>query len=273
MSSASSSIEYNPRPFEGVDAENNLVAMREILPLATLKVTLTQEYGEKSITLATILPSMAGAMRRQDGEIFVALQTITASGDISRDIASRIEKALELEPGEYYQQTDIPEPGIRLNDMVNEYGELTIHNVPDFWVTPEELEKEETQSAVNDAGSQMIPTKEVEGHTGAYWCKMSREFMRWVRPEPTDQLLDALARLRASREIGFAGSKFAGVFRALGILIPVWELPRGTQAEDLVEELEEFEKKLDAALANTEELTYEELRAREGIVSRQVMIR
>ena len=48
------------RPFEGLPAEADLVAMREILPLATLPATTTEEYGSADVVLTTILPSMAG---------------------------------------------------------------------------------------------------------------------------------------------------------------------------------------------------------------------
>ena len=57
-------VAFVERPFEGLPAEAELVAMREILPLATLPATTTEEYGSADVVLTTILPSMAGALRR-----------------------------------------------------------------------------------------------------------------------------------------------------------------------------------------------------------------
>ena len=51
-------------------------------------------------------------------------------------------------------------------------------------------------------------------------------------PHPEDQLLDALARLHAAGQDSVAeGSRFVGMFRAHGLLAPVWDLPLGTRAE------------------------------------------
>lgn len=74
--------------------------MREIIPAATLTVTTSAEHGSREVTLVTILPGMGAAMRRKSGELLVAVQTVTASGDVSLDIADRLLKALELEPGQ-----------------------------------------------------------------------------------------------------------------------------------------------------------------------------
>ena len=55
-------------------------------------------------------------------------------------------------------------------------------------------------------------------------------------PEPEEKLLDALARLSASEQILLGeGTRYAGAFRALGLVVPVWDLPADTPAEDWVE--------------------------------------
>ena len=62
-----------------------------------------------------------------------------------------------------------------------------------------------------------------------------RAHLRWVRPEPEEKLLDALARLSASEQILLGeGTRYAGAFRALGLVVPVWDLPADTPAEDWV---------------------------------------
>ena len=55
-------------------------------------------------------------------------------------------------------------------------------------------------------------------------------------PHDEDRLLDALARLHAAGQDELVeGSRFVGMFRAHGLLAPVWDLPVGTGAEALEE--------------------------------------
>lgn len=266
-------IPFVERPFEGLSVEAELVAMREILPLATISATTAQEYGSCELILTTILPSMSAALRRSDGVLLVATQTVMSSGDPSRDIASRIIAGLELKNGEVYQVSEQPEPGPRLQEVIQSFGPLQLHEIPEFWMTPEEASTPDNRQALEDSREQLVPTKSVEGIEGAYWCRMNREFVRWVRPEPRDAVLDGLARLRASGDFSFDDSRFVGAFRALGLIIPVWELARGAEAEELSAPMKEFETKLATAISSTEPLSPEEKRARAGIVSRQVTLR
>lgn len=83
----------------------------------------------------------------------------------------------------------------------------------------------------------------VNGVTSAYWTRMGKEFLRWVRPEPEYELLDALARLQARRETDLEeGARLIGAFRACGVLVPVWELNPGTEADELTEPCRRFEE-------------------------------
>ncbi|WP_313277749.1 DUF5926 family protein, partial [Timonella senegalensis] len=41
------SVEFVLRPFEGLPAEADLVAMREIVPAATIKARTNAEYGSR----------------------------------------------------------------------------------------------------------------------------------------------------------------------------------------------------------------------------------
>lgn len=268
-------IPFVERPFEGLSAETSLIAMREILPLATLPATTTKDHGSENIILATVLPNMVGALRRKDGVLLVAMQTVMNSGDVSLDVASRILAGLELKPGDAYTSGDQPDPeGPRLGDIIEEFGEMQLEEEPAFWLAEEDLNTPESQQALKETRESMVPCKEIETVTGAYWCRMSREFLRWVRPEPRDQVLDGLARLRAAgKEHWGEGSRFIGAFRSLGMSIPVWELARGTEADELDKPLKDFEPVLEAAIADTTPLTTEEKRARAGLVSRQVTLR
>lgn len=268
-------IKFVERPFEGLPFESELVAMREILPSAVLPVKTKEEFGGEELLIVTLLPGMAAAMRRKDGKLLIATQTVANSGDVSLDLADRIVKAGELEPGETIVNADQPEPGNRLQDILDlDYtSEMELHNDFNYWVGEDEKDDPQIRAAIEQSGEQVIATEEVEGIEGAYWCRMSREFVRWVRPEEESKVLDALARLHHKRELTFDNARFVGAFRALGLLIPVFELEAGTEADELAKPMGEFAPKFEEAIASEEPLTADERRTRAGIVSRQVTLR
>lgn len=268
-------VPFVERPYEGLKAEIELVAMREIIPAAVTTVTTTEEYGSRDITLVTLLPNMSAAVRRESGELLVAIQTVTGSGDASRDLAALIIDALELEPGAAIQSAELAEPGPRLPDvLVDKDIELTLYEDFSYWMSDEERDREDVRQAIEQTRENVIPSAPVEGVRGAYWCRMTNEFIRWIRPEDQDRVLDGLARLQSSRSEGFdKDARFVGAFRACGLLIPVWQLAPGTEADELGEPMKAFNKEFAAAINSTEPLTAEERRTRSGIVSRQVTLR
>ena len=142
-----------------------------------------------------------------------------------------------------------------------------------YWLDPATEVTADLKESLDQASETMIPTVKLESVESAYWCSMSREFLRWAFPYDEETLIDAISRLHAKRESGLGGGKFVGAFRSSGLVVPVWELPRGTEAADLEEPVKEFKVKLDAALAITEPLDANERRARAGVVSRQVTLR
>ncbi|MDY5585257.1 MAG: DUF5926 family protein [Arcanobacterium sp.] len=268
-------IQFVERPFEGLSFETELVAMREILPAATLKVRTNSEYGNEELLIVSMLPQMVGAVRRSDGVLLVAMQTVMNSGDLSLDVADRIIQGLELQPSETFNQIDEPQSGIRLQDVLDLdfASEFTLAEDLAFWVGVDELEDPQTKQAIAQTKDQLIATKEINGVKGAYWTKMQRLFLRWVRPEAQDTVLNAIARLQNRRELNFGEARFVGAFRALGLLIPVFELADGVEADDLAAPLAEFAQKLDAAISDETPLDPEERRAKAGIISRQVTLR
>ena len=102
----------------------------------------------------------------------------------------------------------------------------------------------------------------------------TKEHLRWVMPEPEDALLDALARLHAAgRDQLVPDGRLVGMFRAHGLLAPVWDLALGTGAEVLEDPAAAFAAALAEALADTSPLTAEERAARSGLANRQVTLR
>ena len=92
------------RPFEGLTDEPEWIALRELVPAAsaplTLRPEIIEEYGDRPVTLSTVLPMAWPAMTRSDGRIFIGLQRHVQSGDVSRDLAVAILSALRTEPGD-----------------------------------------------------------------------------------------------------------------------------------------------------------------------------
>jgi hypothetical protein len=132
------------------------------------------------------------------------------------------------------------------------------------------------RDSLDRANSKVMPTVRLTSVEAAYWVQMGdKVFLRWVMPQPEEQLLDALARLHAAGDSSLTGvpSRFVGSFRADGLLVPVWELTEGTPASDVESAAEDFGRRLNAALAVDAPLTSEERRARAGLQNRQITLR
>ena len=90
-----------------------------------------------------------------------------------------------------------------------------------------------------------------DGVRAAYWVDTgTKAHLRWVRPEPEERLVAALARLQAGGglELG-EGSRYVGSFRAHGLVVPVWDLDRERHAKEWAAPAGAFAKRLDEALA------------------------
>jgi hypothetical protein len=275
MASASS-VEFVLRPFEGLPGEPDWVALRELVPAATATARTTAEHGARDITVTTVLPSGWAALHRADGTVLLALQTVGGSGDASRDLAAALLEALDVEPGTAIESSGLPEPGPRLQDVLDLTVpfEVTIQDSFAYWIDPSTEMTADLQAAVEEADAGVVDTRKIAGVEGAYWCRMgAREYLRWAQPHDEQQVIDGLARLHGRRESGFDGSKFIGYFRSNGLVVPVWELARGSEAEDVVAPLAAFVPGCEAALADTEPLDANARRARAGIVARQVTLR
>ncbi|GAA1905092.1 DUF5926 family protein [Nocardioides lentus] len=270
---------YVARPFAGLAAECDIVALRELVPAATAPLTLSEAAENphgRAVRLCSLLPGAVPGMVREDGTVWLGLQVQHQYGDPSRDLASVLERALVAEAGEQVVVTTAPGAGPRLQDLVvDEPLDVTVHDGFAFWVDDVEGGAEAMSAALEQADQAAIPTVRLEGVTAAYWCDVStKEHLRWVRPEPEDRLLDALARLHAAGEDRLTeDSRLVGMFRSHGLLVPVWDLAVGTGPEALVEPAARFDAALTEALADTSSLTSEQRSARNGLANRQVTIR
>ncbi|QAY63881.1 topoisomerase II [Xylanimonas allomyrinae] len=274
----SSAPDFVLRPFEGLPGEPDWVAFREIVPAATATARTTAEHGARDVVVVTMLPGGYAAMHRPDGTVLLALQGALSSGDLSRDLAAALLEALDAEPGTAVVAK--PSDGPRLQDVLDLSVpfEVTVHDDYEFWVDATAERTAEVDASLAEAAEATIPTVRLTSVEHAYWCRMSREFLRWARTEDEDVVVDALARLHARRESALllddgGEGRFLGMFRAAGLVVPVWELPAGTEAAAVEAPAAQLAARFDAAVAVTDSLDANERRARAGIVSRQVTLR
>lgn len=258
--SARAATTFVARPFEGLPNEESWVAMREILPAATMKATLS---NKKRVTFTTLLPEQSAAMRTSSGELLIAMQSPTSSGDASRDIASAVEAAESLEPGEFLAAAPMGSTQ-RLQDIVTSVEKLALHSTFEYW----ELDPETT----SHASEGIIPTQALDAD-GAFWCNFpDRRVVRWVITDSEDRTLDGLARLAALGENKCGeGSRYLGAFRADGLMIPVWEVSSDAQA--VAAPFKALAKAASEAIKKSAPLTAEERRARAGLIGRNVTLR
>jgi len=271
------------RPFQGLAAECDLIAMREFLPSATAPLPL-REPGDAPVTLATVLPGAAAAVVRPDGSILLGMQVQAHSGDLSADVAKALRWAQQAEPG---SALPVVGPGVvgelvRLQDLIDPDAPLdvTVHTDFGWWIPPSEDGAEpapDVVAALERANKVIMPTEPVAapGVRAAYWVDTgSKAHLRWVRPEPEEALLAALARLQARGELALAeGARYAGSFRAHGLLVPVWDLGRELHPKEWVEPVAAFAERLDTALAEDRPLSDAERRARDALAGKQITLR
>lgn len=291
------------RPFAGLAAECDLVAMRAFVSSATARLTLleagppepeltsvvpdddpgpsVQNDGVRNhVSVATVLPGAVGAMVR-DGkgarEGFAGLQIDPEPGDITDEFAAAIEWAAHAKSGDQYRGTATNTTLAELID-VGAPLDITVHEDFSWWYAPGATVDAGVQEMLNRAADTILPTARMTAKSGLgapWWVNAGdRAHLRWVRPEDEDAVMTALARLHAAGRLTLGeGSRFAGSFRTHGLLVPVFDLDVAKHAEHWYDGLDQFDAWLVAAMADTAELTAEQRRSRAGIRTRQVTLR
>ncbi|QBX55372.1 SEC-C domain-containing protein [Nocardioides seonyuensis] len=271
--SAGGAPTFVARPFEGMPSECDVIALRELVPAATAPLSLKD--GDRTVQLCTLLPGAAPALVRDSGEVWLGLQVHHQYGDPARDLGAVLQAALATEEPGHIGLTVEPGEGPRLQDLIsNDSLDITVHDGFGFWLADVAERDATMEAALDQANGAAFPTRRLESVEAAYWTDVStKEHLRWVMPHAEDELLDALARLHAAGQDSLAdGSRFVGMFRAHGLLAPVWDLPLGTGAEVLEEPAARFAADLAEAFEGGE-LTAAERSARAGLANRQVTIR
>jgi hypothetical protein len=260
------------RPFSGLAAERDLVALREFVPSATAPLTV----GERTVLLGSLLPGAAPAMVRDSGEVWLGMQVRHSFGDPSRDLGAVLEKAMDTDEPGVVGLVDPPGPGARLQDLVVDQPlDVTVHDSFEWWLGDVAERDQAMADALEQANGAVASTVRLSSAEAAYWVDAgSKEHLRWVLPQDETALLDALARLHAAGDDSIAeGSRLVGMFRAHGLLTPVWDLVPGTGAAVLEEPVAALGERLEQALATDAELSSQERSARSMLANHQVTLR
>ncbi|WP_227978938.1 DUF5926 family protein [Nocardia spumae] len=274
------------RPFAGLAAECDLVALREFVPSATATLTLAPAVGaERPVTLATVLPGAVAALVRvgEQPTGFVGAQVQFHSEDPASDLAAAILWTQGAEPGESLTAaSEAAQPAVpALAEVIDAKAELdlTVHQNFQWWI-PEGVQPDpQVAATIEQADQAIMPSDRLAlgaDSVGAAWWVDAGEkaHLRWVRPEDEDDLMLALARVHAAGGLHLGdGSRFAGSFRTHGLLVPVFDLDRERHPDEWVAPANEFGARLAEALASDVPLTSDERRSRDGLRSRQVTLR
>src|SRR3954452_4092182 len=194
---------YVARPFAGLVAEPDLVALREFVPSATAPL----DVGDRTVLLGSLLPMAAPAMVRDSGEVWLGLQVRHAFGDPSRDLGVVLEKALAGDEAGVVGLVDAPGPGARLQDLVADQPlAVTVHPGFEWWLDDVPDRDEGLAEALEQANGAVSPTTRLAAVEAAYWVDAGpKEHLRWVLPHDEAGLLDAPARLHAAEGGSGAG--------------------------------------------------------------------
>lgn len=269
------SAEQARRPFEGLAAECDIVALRQFVPSATAPLKVAGSNRE--VRLATVLPgaSFAFAREESDGVIgYAALQTSIRPLEAGSALAGAARFAADAEVGEVLSE----EPDGALLEVLDASAplDITVHKDFDWWLSADT--DAQTKQLVEHANSLITPAARIDlgadGIGAPWWADTgSKAHLRWVHPAPEDELMIALARVHSTGGLTLGeGSKFAGSFRADGLLVPVFDLDRESHPDEWVAGTVELAKRLAEALADDSELTPAQRRSRDGLRGRQVSL-
>ena len=272
-------LQKDPRPYKGLAAETDLVALQEFVPSAVAKV----DVKGTEVNIVTVLPGAGAALRRPEedgGERFVALQVQSHSQNPNRDLAYALNWVLEAEPGATLNSTAADGTQPELSTLISESAELdiTAHDDFNWWFTDSAASNPQVQQALARANDAVLPSTEIDTDLpGSIWWVNpggGKAHIRWVRPEDDERkLLDALARIAARGDLNLGeGTKFAGTFRTHGLVVPVFDLDPSVAADSYGDALAKVNEAISAEYDNDAQLTADERKQLENIKSRQVTI-
>lgn len=279
-------LERDPRPYDGFSAETDLIALQEFVPSAYFTAETEKDAGfTRTVTICTVLPGAAAALVRADeegGEALVALQTQHRGDNPNRDLAFALNWAREAAPGSSLEVAvaDGSEPALSSLLVADQTPTIEVRGDFNWWLTEDQRDNPQVVASLDQANASVLPSARVDaGITGSAWWidPGEKAHIRWVRPETEAQLLPALARVHAAGQLNLGeDTRFAGVFRTHGILVPVFDLDNTMDASEFAAPLQELDARIATALSEIADggsLTAEEQKSRQTIIAREVTIR
>ncbi|MCF8571566.1 DUF5926 family protein [Gordonia sp. HY002] len=268
------------RPFKGLAAECDLVAMRTFIASATATVPFAADFDAKqSVEFATVLPGAVFADVSGDAQAhgYAALQTDPDPDDLRTSVTNALAWAATATTGSEY---DGSATDLDLADIVDPAAsiDVTVHDDFAWWFADETDLDPQIKAMLERANDTILPTARLTPASGVgapWWVDAGEKaHLRWVRPEDEDSLMNALARVHDAGGLTLGdGSRFAGSFRTHGLLVPVFDLDVEAHHSEWNDGLDAFDKALTEALADTSDLTAAQRASKAGIIARQVTIR
>lgn len=286
------------RPFADVPAaECDLVAMRAFIASATAQVSFAEGFSAANeADFATILPgAVPGLVRSRDAAIWgergaakgdangkvtqglVALQTNPEPVDLAGSLASALTWAASAKPGAEFRDGKAAKSLAEIVDPAKPL-EVVVYDNFSWWFGDDAEVNPKVQAMLDRANETIMPTARLTPKSGIgapWWVDAGdRAHLRWVRPEPEEVLMKALARLHAAGQLTMGeGSRFAGSFRTHGLVVPVFDLDNEMHPDEWYHGLDKLDAWFGEALADDSELTAAERGSRAGIIGRQVTLR
>lgn len=270
------------RPFGGLAVEPDLVALQLFVPSAVVPVQVAE--AKRLVKIVTVLPGAVAATVREttDGdEALVAMQVQAKSDNPGRDLAYALNWAAHAETGQTLSSGAADGSQPELTSLIDPKAQPAIETYQDFsWWTPEGKTPEPAaKQMIRKAEDTIVPSYRVDAEIpGAAWWVYpggDKAHIRWVRPDDgEDKLQNALARIAARGELKLGEeTKFAGVFRTHGLMVPVWDLDPQRDHADYADDLQRLDAAIDKELGNDAALTADERKQLQNIKSRQVTVR
>lgn len=279
-------LERDPRPYDGFAAEADLIALQEFVPSAHFTAETEKDAGfTHTVTICTVLPGAAAALVRAEeegGEALVALQTQHRGDNPNRDLAFALNWAKDAAPGSSLEVAvaDGSEPELSSLLVADQKPTIEVRDDFNWWLTEDQRDNPQVVASLDQANASVLPSTRVDAEiTGSAWWIDSGEkaHIRWVRPETEAQLLPALARVHAAGQLNLGeDTRFAGVFRTHGVLVPVFDLDNTMDASEFAAPLQELDARISTALSEIADggsLTADEQKSRQTIIAREVTIR
>lgn len=293
---AAASVSVDPRSFRGFAAEADLIALREFVPSATAMISeggLTVGGGNR-VEVATLLAGQVLALARQEGDDVVGYAGLQVGGAEApaASLAAALDFAAGAAAGSSLTAGAAPST-LALSDVLSASATLnvSVHDNFNWWFADGADVDPQLRAVIDQANDQIPPTARLDldgaaaggtngGAAGgvplgaAWWVDPgTKAHLRWIYPADEEDTMNALARVHAADGLTLgAGSRFAGTFRAHGVLVPVFDLDRDAHADEWIAPTLSLAARVAEALAVEADLTAAERRSRDGLRSRQVSL-